>query len=244
MRRNILTLLVTAIAILIVAPVNAKNFLEEEAGICAYTNAGRTIDLARVKPVYRTIEHETKDYVIGSVEITGYPETEDAHVYVHKDGWVAAYYLKEEPVAKIIDWKNYKGAITSTKLDLALLKVSNAMGFPLVSVKYYDFVAPQANQILIVADRQVEGGTNTFNIMIPFDIVVYDRSWGVYQSGGTMSLHIDGNQISSLELNNLWAYGKFTPDQLRQDVFHTVKVTNNYNGTWCAGGIALIYQQP
>lgn len=236
MRNNILTLLATVIAILIVTPANAQNFLEEEAGICAYTNAGRTIDLARVKPVYRTIEHETKDYVIGSVEITGYPETEDAHVYVHKDGWVAAYYLKEEPVAKIIDWKNYKGAITSTKLDLALLKVSNAMGFPLVLVKYYDFVAPQANQILIVADR------DTFDIMIPPDIVVYDRSWGLYgvYSSSISRLHIAGNQISSVY--DGWTYGKLSPDQLRPGVFHTVKVETPVAGVG-AGGIVLVYQQ-
>ena len=78
--------------------------------------------------MFRTIENETTDFIVGSVAVPRYPERENAHVYVNKDGWIAAYYLTDEPVAKIIDWKGYDGTIMSTtKLELALQKVADAI---------------------------------------------------------------------------------------------------------------------
>ena len=85
--------------------IQAKSFLEDEAGISAYMNAGQNIDLNLAKKAYRTIEEETEQYIIGSVKLTGYSETEDVHAYVHKDGWIVTYYLKDEPSAKILKSK-------------------------------------------------------------------------------------------------------------------------------------------
>lgn len=227
------------------------NFLEEEAGICAYTNAGRSIDFVKVKPVYRTVEYEADDYIIGSVPIPGYPETEDVHVFISKDGWVAAYYPADEPISKMIDWKSYQGnEITSTKLELALKEVANATNFPIVDVKYYDFVCPQANKLLLVVDR--EKGDNvidSFDIMIPNEIIIYERSWGLCGYSAYGSLHIDDNKISEVKSSSRnWeiSYGKLTPDQLKQGLFHNVRIKNDeWNGTggWAAAGIILAYQQ-
>ena len=177
MLRNIFTTLTIAFAAMLLTLSAHANFLEDEAGITAYTNVGRAINLSAVKNAFRTIEHETADYVIGSVAIPDYTESEDVHVYIHKDGWLAAYYLKDEPVAKIIDSAHYEGGqISGTKLDLALLEVSNALGLPIVDVKYYDFVAPQANQLLLVVDRQ-DQQEDSFEILIPNDLTVFERSW-------------------------------------------------------------------
>jgi hypothetical protein len=71
------------------------NFLDAEAGISAYTNVGEEIDLEKAKSAFRTVEYETDEYTIGSVPLPDYPEYEDVHAYVHKDGWVVTYYLKE-----------------------------------------------------------------------------------------------------------------------------------------------------
>jgi hypothetical protein len=249
MLRNLFTTLTIAFAaMLLTFSAHAQNFLEEEAGITAYTNVGRAINLSAVKNAFRTIEHETADYVIGSVAIPDYTESEDAHVYIHKDGWLAAYYLKDEPVAKIIDLAHYEGGqISGTKLDLALLGVANALGLPISDVSYYDFVAPQANQLLLVIDRENgRDATDSFDITIPSEITVFERSWGFYSTVPSRqpTFNLDGNEIIKLQSRTVnILYGKLTPNQLLQGITHRVNVNNGFEG-WSAGGIALVYQQP
>ena len=248
MRKSII-LTAFAVFCLVTVAANAMNFLEEEAGICAYTNAGKTVDFAKVKPIYRTIEYEMNNYIIGSVPIADYAETEDVHVFVSKDGWVAAYYPAGDPVSKIIDWRNYQGnEITSTKLELALKKVADTVNFPLVNVKYYDFVCPQATNLMMVVDNQAVEGTDSFDIMIPNDIIVYERSWGHYVNLIASTLYINDDKINTLTPEGGWrmSYGKLTPDQLKQGIFNSVKVEDmwhSYGAKICAGGIVLVYQK-
>jgi hypothetical protein len=100
------------------------NVLDAEAGISAYTNVGEEIDLKKAKAAFRTVEYETDEYIIGSVPLPDYPD----HAYVHKDGWVVTYYLKDKPVGKIIDWKDYSTdeKIIGTKLEDGLSVACNA----------------------------------------------------------------------------------------------------------------------
>jgi hypothetical protein len=230
------------------------NFLDAEAGISAYTNVGEEIDLEKAKAAFRTIEYETDEYIIGSVPLPDYPEYEDVHAYVHKDGWVVTYYLKDKPVGKIIDWKDYSTdeKIIGTKLEDGLSVACNAAGVPIRNIKYYDFRYPNADKLMIVADAQWTEGTDTFNIKLPGDFVFYDRSYShyAYDSGGS-TMEIDGNEISSLVKcpdSSLWQSGQLSPTQLSLDGFHTVSLrhvessTYGYRGHACAA-IALIYRE-
>lgn len=251
MRKSII-LTAFAVLCLVTVAANATNFLEEEAGICAYTNAERTIDMARVKPLYRTLEYEADNYIIGSIPIADYPETEDVHVYIDKDGWIAAYYPASDPVSKIIDWRSYQGGeVTSTKLELALTAVSDALNFPLVEVNYYDFVCPKANRLLIAIDMEEKIATDSFDIMIPTDMAVYERSWGLYGTDAVATLYINETEVSKLNPGNgKWGiqYAKLTPAQLQQGLFHNIRVKNGSAGGfgdgWSAAGIVLVYQEP
>jgi hypothetical protein len=47
-------------------------FPQDEAGISAYFRAPFPITIATVRPVFRTIEVETNDYIIGSVPVPTY----------------------------------------------------------------------------------------------------------------------------------------------------------------------------
>ena len=221
-------------------------FLEEEAGISAYTNVG-AVDLAKAKTAYRTVERETDEYILGSVALEGYEETEDVHVYVSKEGWMVAYYLKDEPAIKIMDWKGYGGGeITTTKLETGLLLMCDIIGKPLPDVKYYDFRYPEANKLMIVADAQDREGTDTFDIKIPSDVTVYERTWSLYAIIRG-SIVIDGETIST---GSGYFYGSLTPTQLRPDVFHIVSVVSLPSGRYpySSGkvyvGIALVCREP
>ena len=134
-------------------PINigseAGSFLEDEAGISAYTNVGSVIDLSSAREVYRTIEVETSDYIVGSVPIPEYDEEYDVHCYVDTDGWIVTYYLKEDPSAKIVDWEFYTAEeqITSTKLSRGINEICIPLGILPSEIKYYHFGYP-LNSIL------------------------------------------------------------------------------------------------
>jgi hypothetical protein len=233
------------------------NFLEEEAGISAYTNVGEEIDLEKAKAAFRTIEYETDEYIIGSVPLPDYPETEDVHVYVHKDGWLVSYYLKGSPTSKIIDWIDYSEdeKIIGTKLEGGLSVVCNVARVPLKNIKYYDFRYPNADKLMIVADAQWVEGNDMFNIKLPGDFVFYDRTYSHYAyDSASSTMKIDDKEISSLgkcEDYSLWMNGQLSLTQLSLDEFHTVSFWHDEDTTYysheevghacCA--IALIYRE-
>jgi len=206
-----------------------KTFLEKEAGISAYTNVGQ-VDLAEAKKVYRTVEREEDEYIVGSIALPDYDESQDPHVYVSKDGWVVAYYLKDDPASKMMDWVSYdKTDAVGTKLEAALKLMCNQLGKLPPDVKYYDFRYPDANNLMIIADKN-----GTFKVKIPDDITVYERSW--WRSNQYYDIYIDGVEVVPRD-----GYcGKLTPIQLSQGVFHTIG-RQDLKFTF---GIALVYKEP
>ncbi|MCL0059168.1 hypothetical protein M1O20_01450 [Dehalococcoidia bacterium] len=143
------------------------NFLEEQAGISAFTNVGREIDLVRARGAFRTIERETDEYIIGSVGVPGHDEEWDAHVFLHRNGWIVAFYGREHPVARIIDL----GDLGSTRLERVLMQVTTAAGVGIAEVKHYDFRHPDADRMMIIVDH------DSFNLKIPGALTVFERSF-------------------------------------------------------------------
>lgn len=240
--RNLIILIISTIALLCAAffvmgaGEDTKTFLEKEAGVSAYTNVGQ-VDLAEAKKIYRTVEREEEEYIVGSVAIPDYSESQDPHVYVSKDGWVVGYYLKDDPASKMMDWVSYdKTGAVSTKLEAALKLMCDQLGKLLPDVKYYDFRYPDANELMIIADKDGE-----FKVKIPDDITVYERSW--WRLDGQIFIKIDGNTVVPKD-----GYcGKLTPIQLSQGVFHTIEgYQSGRSSVWNQGpfGIALVYREP
>lgn len=73
----------------------------------AYVNTGFTINLNIVRAAFRTVERQTDTWLIGSVQVPGFPESEDAHVFVHQEGWIVAYYERGSPVARTVQWSSH-----------------------------------------------------------------------------------------------------------------------------------------
>jgi len=239
---------------LLVNPVFAQSvssettFLEEEAGMSIYVNIGRSIDLAVAKTVYRTIEKETSNYTVGSVPLPGLPASEDVHCFVHKDGWIVAYYLKGEPLGKIIDWAYWSGGkLTKNKLQLGLEQMGNALGASITGAKYYHYQYPYANKSMLVIKTLVGPGEDSFNITIPLEFTIYERSWSHYAqySYYTSYFKIDGNTINSISSTSpLTEHGTLTIAQLSPDMVHTVSVSGQTSSYLYGVCIALVYQEP
>lgn len=213
--------------------------LDAEAGISAYFKATDPINIGQARGAYRTIEIETADYIIGSVAVPNYPEHYDAHVYVHKDGWILAYYLKDDPASKIVDVRGQ--TIQSTNLRSAISVVASAAGAAFGDVSYYDFRYPNATHLLLVAEDDDNGADFTINP--PAEYGYYERSWAVHGHQEQL-FYVDGTNYgnSPTYRDGSWqiAYGTLTASQLLPGTTHTVYI---YSGNKY-GVLIITYRVP
>jgi len=215
------------------------NFLEQEAGISAWMNVGKSIDLVKAKTAFKTIEKDTNEYINGSITLPGYTETEDIHAFVHKDGWVVAYYMKTDPAAKIVDWNNYKidNKIKGTKLENCIIIVCTAISTATKDIKYYDFRNPDANKMMIMTAKDKK-----MRIKLPIEYVFYERSYSILSYVNSWGrIKIDekpiGASVAAGGGNVYYIYSSLSPDQIPPDVFHTVSLELVY------GAVVLIYRE-
>ncbi len=209
------------------------NFLQQEAGISAYVKVGQAIDLAQVKGAFKTVETVSDDYIIGEVALRDLPEYVHPHVYVSKNGWIVAYYSKNEPASKIMHWVGYRGgAITTTTLQDAIRQVFSPI--KIEEIKYYNFKYPQATRIMMVTEI-LEDRTDSFNLEIPKGLQLFEASWAHYSSrqGYSSQLWIDDVQLSSFTGAGI-QHGDLT-GKLAIGFRHTIKLQGQ-NGD----GVALV----
>ncbi|MEM2889515.1 MAG: hypothetical protein QXR42_08630 [Candidatus Bathyarchaeia archaeon] len=229
---------------------SSATFLEEEAGISLYVNVGGSINLATAKTVFRTVEKETSDYVVGSVPLPGLSENEDVHCFVHKDGWIVVYYLKGEPLSKIVDWNLWSGGkMTKNKLQVGLEQITNALGIVVTSVNYYHFQYRYANKCMLILETLTGSGEDSFKVTIPNDLTVYERSWSHYAQTTywySSYFKIDGNTINGISGYDypITKYGTLTFAQLTPGVVHIVSVSGGTSNKLYGVCIGLVYQEP
>ena len=234
---------------------NGTNFLEEEAGISAYVNVGRGIDLDEARKALIGISSEGDSYLIGNVELEGLPEEEFPLVYIHKDGWILAYYTKYAPASRIMQWQGYDGgAVTTTTLEDAITKICPYIGVNYLqiqgSIKFYDFKYPNATTLILVADVIDEEGTDTFNFEIPFNVTLYEASWSHYvysfssYSYGASNTKIDNTTVSTFyaaSTKGFLASGYYEKANLIAGMKHTVSIYRNSCTSWVGVAVVFIY---
>lgn len=253
--RNIFIYLI--LQLLLIAPgiLSAASFLEDEAGISASTQLGTSVDLNLAETAFKNVERKTTGYIIGSIALDDYWESDDVHVYVDISGEMIAYYLRNEPASKIIDWiHDASGQISGSKLEDALSKVCNALSVSLPEVIYFDFRFPSGNQIKVLVDEKYGSGGETFRFMIPSDHIVYSASWS-HATNNTGSVRLDGTRflLDGVQINSVpygiavgWRIynGELTSAQIEPDVYHEVYIYNSDSDLKPSTiGIVLIYSE-
>jgi len=220
------------------------NFLQQEAGISAYVNVGQEIDLARVRGAFKTVETVSDNYIIGEIALPDLPEEAHPHVYVNKDGWIVAYYSKEEPVSKVMQWIGYGGgAITTTTLEDAVRKIHDVLPLPYKSVKYYDFEYPAANRIMIITETNNEPQvTDPFYLTVPPGARLYEASWSLIHLGGSCGSdsRLDGVRIGYLDGNGI-LYEELT-SRIKVGTRHELTAWNECRNQFTGVAMVLIYQ--
>ena len=212
----------------------AVDFPADEAGISAYVNAKSSINLNDAKPVFASIERETSDYIIGTVELSLHTEEQYPHVYVSTDGWIVAYYPNDRPSSWIIPWADYVGGdISATTLSKAVEITATAVSGTSNGLKYYDFRYPNASKMMIIVESTT--GTNFFNVTIPTSFEMYAVDWShycldcVHHYNEPSYAYLDGILFSYLGNCDYCAnYDSFnTSMNFLNGVEHTIKITAN-----------------
>jgi len=187
-------------------------FPEDEAGISAYVNTGQMIDLDKLKTIFTEVEEVGDNYIIGITPIPDFGGDIDVHVYADTDGWIVAYFTKDEPAAKIMQWGTADvdnpviTTITTTTLRDALYKAGDAagIGIPSAAIKYYDFEYPNANGMTLFVRTRATAGTNITQVEIPADYILYEASYYHYVTdyySTNSKLKVDGTTISDLSIS-------------------------------------------
>jgi len=219
------------------APEEIADRLDNEAGISAWIDTGFPINLDNAATAFRVIEDRTSDYIIGSVDLPNYSEHYDAHVYVHVDGWILAYYFRQDPVSKIIRIK--ENDIISTNLASIISIVASASGVPTNIINHYDFRCPNAQNILLVYEDDSDG--NSFTINLPASNAYYERGFALVDYGYGNYFRLDGANLYATYWN--WnigdgnGYGTISAAQLPPEVTHTIEVDDN-------GILIITYTEP
>ncbi len=275
MRTKIYTALITLICVVLLLAGNASaGFATNEAGISAYVNVGTNINLDQAAGAYTIIEDRTSTYIIGTVEIPNSTEYETPHVFTSADGWVMAYYPKEQYRSMIMHWGQFDpnnpdlSQMNTTSLEDAISKISGAIGIDYSTIrsdtKYYDFQHPEANRLAIIAKTRATEGVSSFRFRIPDEITLYNVSWAYYSydanSYSYSGFHLDGSELSGTDgaffnhksrsdggkLRAERYYG--TIDPLTKDVLHKGDLWYRQYGFYDYGSsniaIVLIYKQP
>jgi len=192
-------------------------FPEDEAGISAYVNTSQTIDLDKLKTIFTEVEEVGDNYIIGITPISDFGGDIDVHVYADTDGWIVAYFTKDEPAAKIMQWGKDTDVdtpqiteITTTTLEDAIIKAADAAGilWAVRDIKYYDFEYPNANGMTLFVRTRATAGTNITQVEIPATYTLYEASYYHYVTGYSYygfstnsKLKVDETTISDLSIS-------------------------------------------
>jgi hypothetical protein len=217
------------------APNAISSVLDREAGIAAYYQAPQPVNLSQIRGLFHTIEIETGDYLLGTITPPSNWEDYDVHVYIHKSGWMLAYYLRDAETARLFDWQTYTDTMTPTRFQAVLNHVATTLAMPTPTLTYYDFRYPNAtNLLLAIEDTTATSGEESFTLL-DTEFRYFERSWGL---GGTYvcwnacsygayaEYKVDGTVILKNEAyrHQRFDYGFLSPTQFPPDGPHTIAV--------------------
>ena len=217
-------------------------FPEDEAGISAYVNTSQTIDLDKLKTIFTEVEAAGDNYIIGITPISDFGGDIDVHVYADTDGWIVAYFTKDEPAAKIMQWGKDTNVnnpqiteITTTTLEDAIIKAADAAGilWAVRDIKYYDFEYPNANGMTLFVRTRATDGINITQVEIPATYTLYEASYYHYAFDlDDSKLKVDGTTVSDLPAcDRCWsrAFGSYG-GYITTGKLHKIEISYDYCG--------------
>jgi hypothetical protein len=234
---------------------SSTTFPVKEAGMAAYVKLDSVTreDLTEAWYFYHSREKNEETYVIGTVEVENKNWKDYPHLYIGLDGWMVAYYLKDEEASQIMQWKDYTpGSLTTTTLKDAIDSMcENIVVTYSGDIKYYDFGFPEANKMTLIAET-IPSGSNCFSVTIPG--ILYEASYSTFAERSQTAdicfnwpliLSVDGN-IAYQSPNTCdfhWHYEHYDLTLLEVNIPHLICVEKKETGgNEIGAATVLIYQ--
>jgi len=245
-RENMRNYIIVITSILLLA-VNANAaFPVDEAGIAAYVNLNKSINLLQAADVFAPPIAVNETYLIG--QISGW----SGKVYVGADGWVIAYIPNGTLSSNLISWNGFASNPNvnnaTNMLEDSIRRVSEAVGvnFSLIksNIQYYDFIYPNATHMTIAVETQAGIGTNEFYLLVPSNKTVYESSYSYYGYCNYCSIGLILDKSTYLE--NEWTgsggYSRIISYNLSRDILHSIGVKVGNSGYIAnAAGVAWVF---
>lgn len=224
------------------------NFADDEAGIAGYINVSQTVDLSKVDDLCRNISEQNANYLICSIDVPDYDENHSPTVYIHKDGWVMAYYRNTEPVSKLIDFRHYTGdANLPTKFEQVINLVTSKIGAASTKPTYYHFAYPNANKMLLIAEKAPRNTVDSFRVNLPTTFSYFEKSWSLVSDLDCCSkvkFLLNDQEIAEISSNQttwVFAHGTLTSNQMNTGDF-TISLVTDFRPQDGFAGLGLVYK--
>jgi len=273
--RNVFARLLAAVCVfgffgvLFALPAQAA-FPQDQAGIAAYVKLSgvnqTTFDTAlddffdSTEPSDNTYAIGIKGYLVDDRPYDPYAYNKiDIHFYLGVDGWLAAYLLKDDPAAKIVNWRpgaELKNTLLEVALEDAIAKLGAA---PTGEIKYHDFSAPASSKMTLVKesspanDQDSEGNPINYNEFSAMMKGTLNRfSWSVegvgtscsgYYWGSAIDLFIEGGDPIGGAGCSRFTYGDYVyaPEKFNDQKSHIVRMSKNQGDKGANGVFVFIY---
>ena len=180
-------------------PLKSKaenTFPVNEAGISAYLkiNESGQEKLAELLYFREEIIEQKETHVVISFEMDIEIDSESSEgkiedntyplIYLNTDGWMVAYYPKNEPTSSIMQWSDYSlEEMPTTILEDTLIKATDNIEATFQTpINYYHFAHPDANRISL-ASKTINHPSQyeeSFSVIIPG--VIHEVSYFFYHS--------------------------------------------------------------
>jgi hypothetical protein len=273
--RNVFACLFAAVCVfgffgvLFTLPAQAA-FPQDQAGIAAYvklTGVNQTSFDTALDDFFDSTEPSGDTYMIG---VKGYLVDDqpydpyaynkiDIHFYLGVDGWLAAYLLKDDPAAKIVNWRpgaELKNTLLEIALEDAIAKLGAA---PIGEIKYHDFSAPASSKMTLAKesspanDQDSEDNPinyNEFSAMMKGTLSRF--SWSVEGVGTScgghswmtpVDLFIEGGDPIGGAGCSRFTYGEYiyAPEKFNDQKSHIVRMSKNQGDKGANGVFVFIY---
>jgi len=257
------------LGVLFALPAQAA-FPQDQAGIAAYVKLSgvnqTTFDTAlddffdSTEPSDNTYAIGIKGYLVDDRPYDPYAYNKiDIHFYLGVDGWLAAYLLKDDPAAKIVNWRpgaELKDTLLKVALEDAIAKLGAA---PIGEIKYHDFSAPASSKMTLAKesspanDQDSEGNPINYNEFSAMMKGTLNRfSWSVEGVGTScgghswmtpVDLFIEGGDPIGGAGCSRFTYGEYiyAPEKFNDQKSHIVSMRKKEGDIGANGVFVFIY---
>lgn len=213
-------------------------------GLMAYVETGEYIDLDKAKTLFKSIEVDEPNQIIGTLTYyTSGSNTEDITMLISDKGLIAVGYPDTDPAGKVISWGSDKIIYNNFLSAMEAVKQRLGINIDMNDVKYYHDAYPDANRILYVTQSVGENYVQEYNygslqFNIPRDATIYEVSYSLYLNdpyNNGVQVAIDTDSMAST-MNNGVFYG-FYNGYISSDVNHLLGIMS---GMYAQAAVTMV----